>query len=54
MAHGGRRNADDLLAAELAAGKSVRDAAALDYVRISLTRVQCHKYMRQAAAKKKP
>ena len=28
MAHRGRRNADELLAAELAAGKTVRDAAA--------------------------
>jgi hypothetical protein len=30
------------------------DAASLDYVRISLTCVQCHKYMRQAAGKKQP
>ena len=30
------------------------DAAALDYVRISLTCVQCHKYIRDVRAKKKP
>ncbi len=30
------------------------DAATLDYVRMSLTCVQCHKYMREAKAKKKP
>jgi hypothetical protein len=30
------------------------DAASLDYVRISLTCVQCHKYMRENKGKKKP
>jgi hypothetical protein len=30
------------------------DAATLDYVRISLTCVQCHKYMRENKGKKKP
>jgi hypothetical protein len=30
------------------------DAAALDYMRISLTCVQCHKYMRQVRKKEKP
>lgn len=30
------------------------DAATLDYVRISLTCVQCHKYMRENKAKRKP
>jgi hypothetical protein len=30
------------------------DAASLDYVRISLTCVQCHQYVRQARAAKKP
>ena len=30
------------------------DAAALDYVRISLTCVQCHKYVRDERARKKP
>jgi len=30
------------------------DAAALDYMRISLTCVQCHKYVRQERAKTKP
>jgi hypothetical protein len=30
------------------------DAAALDYMRISLTCVQCHKYVREARREKKP
>jgi hypothetical protein len=30
------------------------DASSLDYVRISLTCVQCHKYMRENKGKKKP
>jgi hypothetical protein len=30
------------------------DAAALDYVRISLTCIQCHKYVRDERARKKP
>ncbi len=30
------------------------DAASLDYVRISLTCVECHKYVRAARAKQKP
>jgi hypothetical protein len=30
------------------------DAAALDYMRISMTCVQCHKYVRAERAKKKP
>jgi hypothetical protein len=30
------------------------DAAALDYMRISLTCIQCHKYVRDERARKKP